>query len=166
MPDNIILITIDSLRADFVDGSNEGDQSKSPFIDSLADDGIRFTNAYANGPRTSASFQAILASRYPLEFGRSTILSNNHTSIAEIFEKSGYHTAGFHSNPYLSTEYGYDRGFDVFDDGEECVGRVTRLSRIVRNYLDYGSWTYDKLRKIKKYSRVPLIAVISRKRLL
>lgn len=147
---NVILITIDSLRADYIGKGDDRERSNTPFIDSLADESIRCTNTYANGPRTSASFQAILASRYPLEFGESTQLSSAHTSIAEVFKNSGYHTAGFHSNPYLSTSYGYNRGFDVFNDGQNDINYINRLARKIRSHINAGTWTYDKLRKIKK----------------
>jgi arylsulfatase A-like enzyme len=77
-------------------------------------------------------------------------LSSSHTSIGEVFKNAGYHTAGFHSNPYLSTSYGYNRGFDVFNDGKEDINHLNHLSRKIRKYIDANTWTYNKLRKIKK----------------
>ena len=145
---NILLITVDSLRKDTVTLRQEN--SKTPFLRELGEGGIVFSQAYANGPRTSASFQSILSSRYPLEYGTTTSLTKNHVPIAEVLNEAGYHTAGFHSNPYLSTSYNYNRGFDVFDDGQEDMPTTAKLSRSISSYLDSESWTYDKLRKIKR----------------
>jgi len=67
MRKNVILITIDCLRADHL--SCYGYKRKTtPFIDFLASKGVRFENAFANGPFTVASFLSILASAYPLDF--------------------------------------------------------------------------------------------------
>jgi arylsulfatase A-like enzyme len=146
---NILLITIDSLRKDVIKLQEEN--SKTPFLSKLASDGIAFSQAYANGPRTSASFQSILSSRYPLEYGTTTSLIKSHVPIAEVLSEAGYHTVGFHSNPYLSTSYNYDRGFDIFDDGQEDMPTTAKLSKKISRYLDSESWTYDKLRKIKRF---------------
>ncbi|WP_436344038.1 sulfatase [Natronorubrum sp. FCH18a] len=147
---NIILITVDSLRADHV-GCYNSSKNTTPFLDNLAQTGIKYTKAYANGPRTSASFQSILASRYPLEFGTTTELTENHTPIAEQFKQEGYLTAGFHSNPYLSTSYGYDRGFDEFDDSQDNTSYTTKIGKELKKYVDEKGHLYNTLRKSKRY---------------
>jgi len=112
---NVLLITIDSLRADHV--SCLGYYRKTtPFIDNLAKTGFLFTEAIANGSQTPTSVPALLTSSYPSMYGYSLHLSKSKTPIAEVLRASGYHTAAFHSNPYLSKYYGYDRGFDTFQD--------------------------------------------------
>jgi len=88
----------------------------SPTIDRLAKEGILFKSAFSNGPWTPFSFPSILTSTYPLQFPFNFHLSSDRTTIAEVLKKNGYSTAAFHSNPYLSRFYGYDRGFDVFSD--------------------------------------------------
>ena len=41
-------------------------------------------------------------------------ISKFGTTIAEVLKENGYKTTGFHSNPYLSRHYNYNRGFEVF----------------------------------------------------
>jgi len=120
---NILLITIDALRRDHL-GCYGYNRNTSPNIDALANRGMQFTEAISNGGFTASSFPAIMASALPpLEkFGGKTILENNIT-IAEIFKETGYHTAAFHCNPLLSHFYGYQKGFDTFDDSFQRLNR-------------------------------------------
>jgi len=106
---NVILLTIDTLRKDVLGcyGSKEG---LTPFIDSLQDKCIIFNRCRAVGPYTQASFPGILASSYYLEFGRDKQLSPQRTLISEVVKNGGFTTAGFHSNPYLSEYFGWNRG--------------------------------------------------------
>jgi arylsulfatase A-like enzyme len=115
MNKKVLLITIDSLRADHV--SCLGYRRKTtPTIDALARNGLLFTRAIANGSSTPTSFLSILTSSYPSMYGYHPCLSMSRTTVAEVLKSNGYHTAAFHSNPYLSRYYGYDRGFDTFED--------------------------------------------------
>ena len=112
---NVILLTIDALRKDVL--GSYGNQNKiTPFIDSLQDKCIKFTNAQSIGPYTQASFPGLLASSYYLEYGRQKKCSPKRTLISEVLKKSGITTAGFHSNPYLCGYFGWNRGWDVFYD--------------------------------------------------
>ena len=116
----VILITIDSLRADHVSCLGYHRQT-TPNMDRLAKEGFVFTQAIANAHNTSTSFPAILSSTYPLMYKDCTShyfkkLSSSRIMIAEILKENGYTTAAFHSNPLLTQYYGYDRGFDTFQD--------------------------------------------------
>jgi len=147
---NVFLLTVDSLRADHT-GWGGYDRQTTPFLDGLAERAISFDRAYATGPRTSESFQSILAGTYPLRFGESPKLSEGHTTIAEVFSDSGYRTVGIHSNPYLSTSYGYDRGFDQFVSSDHSVDDAARLVRRLRRYIDPESGIYSRLRTIYRW---------------
>lgn len=112
---NLILITIDCLRADHM--SCMGYPKKTtPNIDQLASTGILFTQAISVGPSTPSSFISSFTSTYPLMCGGLLYMTSQRTPIAQVLKKHGYHTAAFHSNPWLSLAYGYQRGFDIFDD--------------------------------------------------
>ena len=112
---NVILLTIDTLRKDVL--GCYGNQNKlTPFIDSLQNKCIKFTNAQSTGPYTQASFPGLLTSSYYLEYGRQKKCSPKRTLISEVLKKSGITTAGFHSNPYLCGYFGWNRGWDVFYD--------------------------------------------------
>jgi len=115
---NIVLITIDCLRADHMScyGYN---RETTPFLDRIAKRGIFFKNAFANGPNTRHSVPSFLTSTYPLLFldeAKTGKFSQGRKSIAELLKEKGYKTAAIHSNPYISKFYGYDRGFDYFND--------------------------------------------------
>lgn len=116
---NVILLTIDSLRADRLDSLGYS-RKITPNIDRLAKKGVLFSTAIANGPYTACSFPSILTSTYALMYPRfkenNLFLSDERTSIAEALSRHGYATAAFHDNPHLAAYFGYDRGFDVFED--------------------------------------------------
>ena len=112
---NVILLTIDTLRKDVL-GCYGNEDKLTPFIDSLQDKCIKFTNAQSTGPYTQASFPGILTSSYYLEYGKQKKCSPKRTLISEVLNKSGITTAGFHSNPYLCDYFGWNRGWDVFYD--------------------------------------------------
>jgi len=111
---NVLLVTIDSLRYDYVSCYGEPSNT-TPNIDSLADSGIKFEEAIATASHTKDSFPGILTSSLPSEQGCHHI-SEEKTSIAEVFRDAGYETAGFHSTPMMNPSNNYDRGFDTFVD--------------------------------------------------
>ena len=112
---NVILLTIDTLRKDVL-GCYNAEGSLTPFMDSIQQRCIRFLKANATGPYTQASFPGILTSSYYLEYGKSKNLPAQKTMISEVLKDKGILTACFHSNPYLSDFFGYNRGWDTFYD--------------------------------------------------
>jgi len=111
----LVLITVDCLRADHV-GFLGYHRPTTPFLDSLAKHSIVFSNAIVAGTPTYYALPALFASRYPLAFGRDVIgLAPDESTMASILQESGFATAAFIAgNPYISAQFGYDRGFDVF----------------------------------------------------
>jgi arylsulfatase A-like enzyme len=113
---NVLLITIDALRFDHL-GCYGYLPDISPSMDSLASKGALFLKAISNGGRTPDSFPSILASRPPplseKEYG---LVMQRNTNLPGLLKEAGYHTAAFHSNPFLSKFFHYDKGFDVFKD--------------------------------------------------
>jgi arylsulfatase A-like enzyme len=71
----------------------------------------------------------------------------NQTVIAEPFDDAGYDTAGFHSNLYLSADFGYDRGFDCFFDSKVDENRspTQRLKSFVKSTLDEDGLLFQTL---------------------
>ncbi|MCL4377180.1 MAG: sulfatase [Actinobacteria bacterium] len=128
---NIILITIDTLRKDIL-GLYNPSSNLSPFIDSLKDNCSIFTNAYATGPYTQTSFQGILTSSYYLEYGKEKSLNKDKVLISEVLKNNNIYTAGFHSNAYLSYFFGYNKGWDIFYDSMK--DSVTDMYPFIRGY--------------------------------
>lgn len=113
--DNIVLITVDCLRARNV-GAYGYDRDTTPKIDDLSRNGIKFNNCYSNAPYTSTSFPSILGSIYHTMYN-GIQLPQSVPLIPEVLSDYGYETAGFVSaNPNLIPEIGYDRGFDTYID--------------------------------------------------
>ena len=109
-----MLLTIDTFRKDAVGCYGGG--NFTPFIDSIQDQCIRFTKAHSAGPYTRAAFPGILTSSYYLEEGMQQMLSEKKVLISEVLKKAGVVSAGFHSNPFMSDDFGWNRGWDVFYD--------------------------------------------------
>ena len=113
---NIVLITVDSLRYDAL-GCDGAVGISTSNIDHLAERGVLLRQAVANGPRTQSSFPAIMCSLYPLAAGEREALPTEATTLAEALRDAGYRTAALNpSNPFLTRESGYDRGFGLFVD--------------------------------------------------
>jgi len=144
---NILLITIDSLRASQLAASN---QTAPAHILHLANRGVCFTQAFATGPRTAESFPAILASTYPISFGGTWRLPPDLVSIAQVLASAGLATAAFHSNPYLSANLGYDRGFQVFWDSSQKTPITTRLGARFMAHLHQEAPIYRLLRRFAR----------------
>ena len=113
---NVILITIDDLRADHISLYGYS-KNTTPNLERLAKKGILFEQAITVGGYTPFAFPPILASvPPPLNREEFRCYIKNKTTIAEILKEKGYCTAAFVSNPHLSRFYNYDKGFDVFED--------------------------------------------------
>jgi arylsulfatase A-like enzyme/Flp pilus assembly protein TadD len=120
---NIILITLDTTRADRMGflGSKRG---LTPNLDTMAQDGIAFSRAYAHVPITTASHATILTGTYP-QYNHvndfAVPLSSRLPYLPDLLHAQGYHTGAFVSSlildPLDGTAPGFDRGFEVYDAG-------------------------------------------------
>lgn len=113
-PRNVILLSVDALRADHL--SRHGYRRETtPNLDELADGNPWFVAAYSVSSHTREAIPGLLTGRYPDEaVGHDYRLTGD--PISTTAREVGKATAAFHSNPYVSRAYGYDRGFDRFDD--------------------------------------------------
>jgi arylsulfatase A-like enzyme len=114
---SLVLVTVDCLRADHV-GFLGYSRPVTPFLNSLAEKSVVFSNAIVAGTPTYFSFPGIMASRYPLSLGRDVLgIAPGEPTMATALQEAGYTTAAFLAgNPYLTSRFGYDQGFDTFND--------------------------------------------------
>lgn len=116
---NLLLITVDSLRADRV-GAYGHEAARTPILDGLAKEGARFTRAYAQVPWSLPAHASILTGSYPVEHGIHDngrgALSDGVPTLAELFRERGRRTGAFIASLPLGRRFGLDRGFDVYDD--------------------------------------------------
>jgi choline-sulfatase len=116
---NVILITMDTLRADHV-GCYGAKDLETPTLDALAHDGVVFERAIAQVPLTWPSHAAILTGTYPFQNGVQDFtghpLDPRFRSIAQSFRQAGYATGAVVSSFVLDRSWGLARGFDFYDD--------------------------------------------------
>jgi arylsulfatase len=118
---NIVLVTVDSLRADY----SYGDGIATPTLDALADGGTRFETAIAPGPATYESMPAIFTGLQPGPTGARGGVSKRdriathlyaHRPLPARLQERAYTTVGVTPNPFTSRQFGFDAGFDRFVD--------------------------------------------------
>ncbi|HEY3044283.1 MAG TPA: sulfatase, partial [Vicinamibacterales bacterium] len=116
---NVILITIDTLRADHLGAYGDHDAA-TPTLDALARRGIRFADVVSPAPLTLPSHTSILTGLTPARHGVRNnpefVVSESLPTLAERFRAAGYATAAFVSGFPLSRRFGLARGFDVYDN--------------------------------------------------
>jgi arylsulfatase A-like enzyme/Flp pilus assembly protein TadD len=119
VPPNVILITIDTVRADHI-GCYGARGVSTPTIDGLARDGIVFDRAIAQVPLTFPSHAAIMTGLYPFQNGAqdftSPPLDPRFRTIAQALREHGYSTGAVVSSFALDHSWGLARGFDFYDD--------------------------------------------------
>jgi arylsulfatase A-like enzyme/tetratricopeptide (TPR) repeat protein len=115
---NILLITIDTLRADAM--SSYGGPARTPNLDALAARGTRFDFAHAHATLTRPSHASILTGTYPYENGvrdhSGYRLKAGMPTIATMLKDKGFETGAFVGGVPLERRFGLDGGFDVYDD--------------------------------------------------
>jgi arylsulfatase A-like enzyme len=161
---NVVLIVIDSLRADH----SFGKRARTPNIDALARDGIRFTQTYPEAMPTVPARNSILSGRRYFPFrhwhdypglldhpGWSPITDVRH-AFTTMLRTSGYYTAYVTDNPFLgfSAPYGpLRRSFDHFRRrGGEVGGRTTGVSeRELRHWIPSALSDPDTRARLRAY---------------
>lgn len=126
---NIVLFTIDTLRADHLECYGyEG--VKTPHINGLAAEGVRFAHFISQAPLTLPSHCSIFTGTYPLFHGvrdnGGFYLKENHTTLAELLKVRGYRTGAFVGAFVLDSCWGLDQGFDYYFDNFD----LTKYRRI------------------------------------
>jgi arylsulfatase A-like enzyme/Flp pilus assembly protein TadD len=117
--ENVMLITLDTTRADHV-GCYGYEAARTPAIDSLAASGVRFEQAFCQAPLTLPSHASLLTGLYPISTGvrinGAAGLGPDVPTLAEVFKDQGYRTGAFIGAEVLESSYGLNRGFEVYDD--------------------------------------------------
>jgi len=115
---NVVLITIDTLRADHL-GSYGYKRDTSPNIDSLAEKGILFENAYSQSSWTYPSMASMHTSLYPTQLGVNRFenrINEKLLTIAEHMKNNFYDTQAVVSNIIVSRIFGFGQGFSEFEE--------------------------------------------------
>jgi arylsulfatase A-like enzyme len=119
-PHNLVVISIDTLRADHLSLYGYG-RDTSPALDAFAADALVFESAWSQSPKTAESHMTLFTGLYPLAHGvrnlrdESESLSEDVPTLAAILRRAGYRTAAYHGGGNLDAELGFDRGFDSYE---------------------------------------------------
>ncbi|MGM0606154.1 MAG: sulfatase, partial [Halobacteriota archaeon] len=134
---NVVLITIDSLRADAIGAYD--DAGHTPVIDDLAARGTTFERAFANGNWTPFSFPSMLASK-PVFADTGRIGVDGAQTLAETLSDADISTGGFNAaNGFLTSHWGYDDGFDEFEPFVASIGSSI-YSRYLATHPTVEAW--------------------------
>ena len=116
---NVLLVTLDTTRPDRL-GCYGFARAKTPNLDSLAGQGVRFVRAYCPVPLTLPSHSSILTGTLPLNHkvrnNATYSLDQTAVTLAERLKKSSYRTAAFVASFNVDSRFGLDQGFDFYDD--------------------------------------------------
>jgi arylsulfatase A-like enzyme len=113
---NVILISIDTLRADHL-GCYGYHRESSPNIDRMAAEGTLFENAFSPTAWTLPGHASMFSGLAPQRHGATrseTAIRSEVPLVAEILRDHGYRTAGVVNAPFMQAKFGFDRGFDGF----------------------------------------------------
>jgi arylsulfatase A-like enzyme len=125
---DIVIITVDSLRADRV-GSTGGRPSLTPVIDGLAARGIAFRNATVTTPRTTPGLASLMTGLWPYHHGAREVHSpiTHGVMLAEVLHSHGYVTIGYSANTSAGDAQGFAKGFDRFKAADSRAHTVTKF---------------------------------------
>jgi arylsulfatase A-like enzyme len=111
---NFFLITIDDLRRDRT--SLECERDATPNLEKFAAENSYQDNHFSNAPASPSSFKTIFSSTYHFEYQIDGSFSRDRPYLPEKISEEDIRTVGLTTNPHISTAYGYDKGYDSFDD--------------------------------------------------
>jgi arylsulfatase A-like enzyme/cytochrome c-type biogenesis protein CcmH/NrfG len=144
---NVLLITLDTTRADRL-GCYGDAGARTPNLDRLAAEGIRFANAYCQVPLTLPSHASIMTGRNPYHHGvhnnGTYVLPAAEVTLAERLKNRGYETAAITASFSVNSRFGLGQGFDVYDDnflpspGSQSVSALERRAPEVSAV--FSSW--------------------------
>jgi arylsulfatase A-like enzyme/tetratricopeptide (TPR) repeat protein len=144
---NVLLISIDTLRADHVSAYGFP-RPTTPNIDAVAREGVLFKNVHTPVPMTLPAHVSMLTGTLPPTHGLRDNLANRlpdaSLTLAEMLKASGFTTGAIVSTFVLDRRFGTSQGFDTYDDRFQAVHKIGDLSerkgdetaRHAREWLD------------------------------
>lgn len=138
-PYNVVLVTIDTLRADYLHCYNTDSPARTPNMDRIASQSVMFTRAFTTAPITLPAHTAILTSHPPHElkvFNNGDIFDHKVPMVTDLVELKGYHTAGFISLGVLKGTFGLSSGFNTYEDNfDKYYGRYYKVASEVNDLV-------------------------------
>jgi arylsulfatase A-like enzyme len=145
---NIILISIDTLRADHL-GCYNYPRNTSPFLDKFRENSVLFRLCIAQSSSTLTSHASILTSLIPSHHGayfiREQALPDDRQTMAELLKQKGYRTVSFNDGGQIAPKFGLNQGFDIYESMRDDI-KAERLNfyRIVGKTVDWLDQNRDE----------------------
>ena len=156
-PPHLLLVTIDTLRADRLGGYG-CKKGLTPNLDKLADQGALFERAYAQSPLTLPSHTSILTGTNPTFHGVKDNsfyrLATSVPTLATILKEYGYRTAAVVSGATVSRGKGLARGFSEYDDVPDTMEEYAEHSRRITERIAEKS-VEAALKQIERFQETP-----------
>jgi hypothetical protein len=135
----VILISIDTLRADRLSLYGYHRQT-SPYLETFSRDSIVFDHFTNNGGGTLPSHMSMMTSLHPTAHGISPATGNRledeRVTLAESLMEAGYETGAFVDAGWVSGKFGFDQGFDTYDDdGGHLASIMPKVNWWVNQHL-------------------------------
>ncbi|MEQ8765175.1 MAG: sulfatase [Planctomycetota bacterium] len=142
-PRRVILISIDTLRADHLSAYGY-ERPSSPNLDRFAQDAVLFENAYSQSSWTLPSHMSMFTGLYPLVHGvndPSHKLASEVWTLPEILKAEGFATTAFTDGGFMAGEHGFDSGFDEYrqDNGDP----LSPNCGLTKSYPRMEAWTRE-----------------------
>jgi arylsulfatase A-like enzyme len=139
-PPDLVLISLDTFRADLLELERADGSPELPTLRRLADESLWFSNAWSPQPFTLPSHMTMLTGLHPETHGvvkSGTRLADGLPTLATELKSAGYGTAGVGCGPWLAKKYGFPRGFDIFRNTSLKLTFASRVrSRALRAVAD------------------------------
>jgi len=146
---NLILLTMDAVRPDHL--SCYGHKKiKTSYIDSIAEEGVLFENCICSSCLTPVSHASILTGNNPHRHKiRDPFCKINSKTLTEILKEQEYATAGFVGINFLSSQAGFNKGFDYFDEPTKESSWNAKGYKGKKSQLEtlWGNWWVDRMLK-------------------
>lgn len=134
-PIDVLLVSLDSVRADDL---TFDDPERAPNLARLAGRGVVFTECVSGSSWTLPAHAQMFTGQPPLVHGvelDDVRIDPLTPTLPELLRATGRYTAGFFTGWYLTADYGFGRGFDVY---ENCITDGAARERAFRRALDSG----------------------------
>ncbi|MCZ6785063.1 MAG: sulfatase-like hydrolase/transferase [Proteobacteria bacterium] len=137
VPHGVVLVSIDTLRADYLNTYGYTDFETSPFLDGFAAENVLFEKAFVSEPWTLTSHMTLFTGLHPHHPGvaEHTVLAEDVPTLALHLQRKGYRTQAFVDGGYVGAHWGFDRGFDAYETPRPLSGFPEILPRAM-DWLD------------------------------
>lgn len=136
---NIILISLDTLRADHL-GCYGYERETSPAIDTLAEDSALFLNTYSSSPWTLPSHVSLLTSLNPMRHGvhyENEKMDSSFVTLADLLRQEGFLCSAFTGGGFVNSVYGFSKGFDSYGQSLQGIHQRDSAEWICASALDW-----------------------------